>query len=78
MSSVLDRAHSIKPHFNSIIIIPTIYSSSFFLNSCIDLNSLLYKSSDFIIPKKFSITELSRQFPFRDMLCSIPCSVKAF
>jgi hypothetical protein len=47
------------------------------LNSFMDLNSLLYNSSDFISPKKFSITELSRQFPFRDTLCTIPCSFEA-
>ena len=28
------------------------------------MNFFTYSSSDFIIPKKFSITELSRQFPF--------------
>ena len=28
-----------------------------------------YKSSDFIIPKKFSAMALSRQLPLRDMLC---------
>ena len=34
-----------------------------------DSNSSTYRSSDFMIPKKFSAIALSRQFPLRDMLC---------
>lgn len=33
-----------------------------------DSNFSAYRSSDFIILKKFSIIELSRQFPFLDIL----------
>lgn len=76
MSLVFYRAHSLKPLILSLLY-QSIYASSSFLNSFMDLNSLLYNSSDFISPKKFSITELSRQFPFRDTLCTIPCSFEA-
>lgn len=37
-----------------------------------DSNFSAYSSSDFIMPKKFSAIALSRQLPFRDMLCMIP------
>ena len=50
------------------------YSINFFLKCSIDPNSCKYKSSDFNRPKKFSITELSRQLPFQNMLCRIPFS----
>ena len=39
-------------------------------------NITTYKSSDLSNPKKFSITELSRQLPFRDILCLIPFSFR--
>ena len=39
-----------------------------------DSNSSAYRSSDFMIPKKFSAIALSRQFPLRDMLCIMQCS----
>ena len=39
------------------------------INSSIDSNSFRYNNSDFNKPKKFSITELSKQLPFLDILC---------
>ena len=39
-----------------------------FVKSSGDSNFSAYRSSDFIILKKFSIIELSRQFPFLDIL----------
>ena len=39
-----------------------------------DSNFSAYRSSVFIMPKKFSAIALSRQFPLRDMLCIMPCS----
>ncbi len=47
------------------------YSSSSFLKCGIDSNLCKYNSSDFKCPKKFSITALSKQLAFLDILLAI-------
>lgn len=47
-------------------------SSKLYLSPILDMYNgeiISYNSSDFIMPKKFSIIALSRQFPFLDILC---------
>ena len=48
-------------------------SSNINVNVSTDQSSTTeYSNSDFNSPKKFSITALSKQFPFLDILCTIP------
>ena len=44
------------------------------MNASDDSKFSAYRSSDFMMPKKFSAIALSRQFPLRDMLCMMQCS----
>lgn len=39
-------------------------------------NFSTYRSSDFMMPKKFSAIALSKLFPFQDILCMIPWSLR--
>ena len=48
---------------------PQQYQEIDFAKALEDSNFSAYNSSDFIMPKKFSIIELSRQLPFLDILC---------
>ena len=54
------------------------YSFRSFMKTSIDVYLPGYSSSDFMIPKKFSIMALSKQFPLRDMLWIIPCFFRLF
>ena len=54
------------------------YSFRSFMKTSIDVYLPGYSSSDFMMPKKFSIMALSKQFPLRDMLWIIPCFFRLF